>query len=232
MTIEIRRLGLLPYEDAWKLQLELLNARAQDQIGDILLIVEHPRVFTAGRKTPGVRENPEGQPRDICGIPLVLVERGGEITYHGPGQSVLYPIFRLDLLRTGPRHFLRLLEDSIIEVLKAHYGLGAYWLEGKTGVWLHDASGRERKLASLGIAVRRSVSYHGLAVNVNNDLKPNRLISPCGFAPDVMISLAEHLGHEVDLAQWNNLLAAAVARRFEAAMARHAASVPAPEQAS
>ena len=228
MNIEIRRLGLLPYEEARLLQLELLDARARGVIGDTLLVVEHPPVFTAGRKTPGVRENEAAAPAAIGGIPLLLVERGGEITYHGPGQSVLYPIFRLDLLRTGPRHFLRLLEDSIVETLTA-YGVNAYWIEGKTGVWVKDPQNRDRKLASLGIAVRRSVSYHGLAVNVNNDLSPNRLISPCGFAGEVMISLAELLGREVNLAEWNERLARVVARRFEAAMA--GAEIPA-ERAS
>ena len=217
MPTEIRRLGLIAYEDAWKLQQELVAARAEDKIPDTLLLVEHPPVFTFGRKSPGVRENPEGVPAAIGGIPTFLVERGGEVTYHGPGQSVLYPIFRLDLLRTGPRNLLRLMEEAMIHCL-APYGVKAYWIESKTGVWAKDGIGRDRKLASLGIAVRRSVSYHGLAININNDLKPNRLISPCGFAGDVMINMPELIGREISLAEWNEALSQELIRRFERAM--------------
>lgn len=221
-SVEIRRLGLIPYAEAWKLQLETLDARASGAIGDTLLVVEHPPVFTLGRKSPGVRENPEALPREIAGIPVHIVERGGEATYHGPGQSIMYPIFRLELLRTGPRNFLRLMEESMIAVLET-YSVNAYVIEGKTGVWLKDRiTGAERKIASLGIAVRRSVSYHGLALNVNNDLQPNRLISPCGFAPEVMTSLAEQLGHEVSLREWNDRLALELITRFQVAMERAA----------
>ncbi len=197
--MEIRELGTLSYEETWKLQLRLIEERAEGKIPDTLLFVEHPRVFTLGRKTPGVRE--EAQiPKEIGGVPVFPVERGGEATYHGPGQLVAYPILQLDLLRTGPRKFLRLMEDSLVQTL-AHFDVPAYWLDGKTGVWLKDKSGKERKIASLGIAVRRSVSYHGLALNVNNDLTPFQWISPCGFAPEVMTNLKTILGREVPLAE-------------------------------
>lgn len=195
--MEIRELGLLPYEEAWKLQLRLLEERVEGKIPDTLLFVEHPKVFTLGRKTPGVREL-EKLPTEIGGVPVFPVERGGEATYHGPGQLVAYPIFLLDLMRTGPRKFLRLMEESLVQTLK-HYGIEAYWIEGKTGVWLKNDQGLERKIASLGIAVRRSVSYHGLALNVNNDLTPFQWISPCGFAPEVMTNLKTILGKEVSL---------------------------------
>lgn len=208
----IRDLGLLPYEKSWELQLELLAERAEGRIPDTLLVVEHPPVITLGRKTPGVREQ-ETLPKELGGIPVFPVERGGEATYHGPGQAVLYPIFLLDLLRTGPRVFLRLMENSIIEVLST-YGVSGYWQEGKTGVWVKDSQDRERKIASLGIAVRRSVGYHGLALNVNNDLAPFRLIQPCGFAPEVMTNLKEILGREIPLAEVNQKLAQAVIKNF------------------
>lgn len=187
MVPEVRQLGLISYEDAWKLQLELLDSRAEEKISDTILLVEHEPVITLGRKTPGVRDEVQ-MPSEIAGICVFPVERGGEATYHGPGQAVIYPIFKLDLLRTGPRNFLRMMEDSIVAVLKK-YGIDSYWIEGKTGVWLLDNLGRERKIASLGIAVRRSVSYHGLALNVNTDLNAFRLIQPCGFAPEVMTSM-------------------------------------------
>lgn len=211
---ETRRLGRLSYEEAWKLQLELIGARADNAIPDTLLVVEHDPVFTLGRKTPGVREE-ASLPAHIGGIPVFPVERGGEVTYHGPGQAVLYPIFQLNLMRTGPRVFLRLMEDAIIATLAGH-GITGYWIEGKTGVWVKDAAGRERKIASLGIAVRRSVSYHGLALNVNNELAPFRLIQPCGFAPEVMTNMKELLGCEVDFTAVEAMLAAEVVTRFRA----------------
>lgn len=210
--VEIRQLGKLSYEQAWKLQLELVGERADEKIPDTLLLVEHEPVFTLGRKTPGVREE-HPQPKEIAGIPVFPVERGGEATYHGPGQAVLYPIFQLDLLRTGPRNFLRLMEEAIVAVVKKQ-GIDAYWIEAKTGVWLRDSKGQEKKIASLGIAVRRSVSYHGLALNVNTDLAPFRLISPCGFAPEVMTSLEAQTGNQILLEDIQNQLAQEVIARF------------------
>lgn len=206
-----RDLGLMPYEDCWKLQLELLEARAADRIPDTLLFVEHPTVITLGRKTPGVREG-QTFPEQIAGVPVKLIERGGEATYHGPGQLVVYPIIRLSL-KFGPKAFLRAMEEAMIAVL-ARLGIGAYWQEGKTGVWLRDSLGRERKIASLGIAVRKSVSYHGLALNISNDLKPFSLISPCGFAPTVMTSLSEVLGRQVSVAEVAPLLEAELRARL------------------
>jgi lipoyl(octanoyl) transferase len=211
--MKVRELGLLPYEDAWKLQLALIEERAADLIPDTLLVVEHPKVFTLGRKTPGVREE-AALPKDLGGIPVFPVERGGEATYHGPGQLVMYPIFQLNLLKTGPRKFLRLMEDSIVETLN-HFNLSSYWIEGKTGVWLKDKEGREKKIASLGIAVRRSVSYHGLALNVNNDLEPFRWISPCGFQPEVMTNLKNQLQREVSTSEVKEILAPIFLKGFE-----------------
>lgn len=206
-----RDLGLLAYDEAWKLQLELLEARAADQIPDTLLFVEHPSVITLGRKTPGVRDG-AAFPAEIAGVPVHLVERGGEATYHGPGQLVVYPIVRLSL-KFGPKAFLRAMEEAMIDVL-ATLGLRAYWLEGKTGVWLLDSQNRERKIASLGIAVRKGVSYHGLALNVANDLRPFALIQPCGFAPTVMTNISEALGREVAVGEVAALLDRALGARI------------------
>lgn len=185
---EIRRLGSVPYNEAWDLQQRLLAERAADSIPDTLLLLEHPHVITLGRKTPGMEALKEK--KEWQGVPLFLVERGGEATYHGPGQLVAYPIFRLPE-KLGPKGFLRMLEQAIIRTLK-DYDLEAFAQEGATGVWLKDAQdGRDRKIASLGIAVRQGVSYHGLALNVTTDLKYFSLIQPCGFAPSVMTSMAE-----------------------------------------
>ena len=206
-----RDLGLLSYGDAWRVQLELLEARAEDKIPDTLLFVQHLPVITLGRKTPGVRDG-AAFPAEIRGVPVHLVERGGEATYHGPGQLVVYPIVRLSL-RMGPKVFLRAMEESMVAAL-ATCGLKAYWLEGKTGVWILDSQNRERKIGSLGIAVRKGVSYHGLALNVSNDLLPFSLIQPCGFAATVMTSVSEILRREVSVEEVAPLLERALRARI------------------
>jgi lipoyl(octanoyl) transferase len=180
----------MPYEDCWRLQLELLEHRAADRIPDTLLFVQHPSVITLGRKTPGVRDG-AALPAELAGVPVHIVERGGEATYHGPGQLVVYPLLRLNI-KFGPKAFLRLMEESMVAVL-ASYGVNTFWREGHTGVWLLDSQNHERKIASLGIAVRKSVSYHGLALNISNDLRPFSLISPCGYEPTVMTNMQEAL---------------------------------------
>ena len=190
MNIVTRQLGLMPYEDCWRLQLELIEERREDRIPDTLLFVQHPSVITLGRKSPGVRDG-AALPAELGGVPVHIIERGGEATYHGPGQLVVYPLLSLNI-KFGPKALLRLMEEALVAVL-ASYGLAAFWEEGATGVWLQDSQNRKRKVASLGIAVRRGVSYHGLALNVSNDLRPFALISPCGYEPAVMTSLEQML---------------------------------------
>ncbi|MGE3262604.1 MAG: lipoyl(octanoyl) transferase LipB [Bacteriovoracia bacterium] len=189
----------MPYDEAWRLQLELVEARADGKISDTILFVEHPAVLTFGKKSPGIREQEALFPPEIGSVPVRLVERGGEATFHGPGQIVAYPILRLNS-KFGPKSLLRALENALIATLH-DFGVASYWIEGKTGVWLKDRLERERKIASLGVAVRRGVSYHGLALNVNTELENFRLISPCGFAPEVMTNLAECLDRPMDMAQ-------------------------------
>lgn len=184
----------MPFEDCWRLQRELLEARVSDAIPDTLLFVQHPAVITLGRKTPGVRDG-AALPAEIQGVPVHIVERGGEATYHGPGQLVVYPLLRLNI-KFGPKAFLRLMEESMISVLHS-YGLSAFWQEGETGVWILDSQNHKRKIASLGIAVRKGVSYHGLALNISTDLRPFTLIQPCGYSPTVMTSMQELLGREL-----------------------------------
>lgn len=215
-SVEVQKLGIQPYSSIWQLQGELIQKRAEEEISDTLLVLEHDAVITLGRKTPGVREN-EPLPERLGEIPVFAVERGGEATYHGPGQLVMYPIFKLDLMKTGPRVFLRLMEEAIITAL-SQYNLKGYWLEGKTGVWLKDSQGRERKIASLGIAVRRGVSYHGLALNINNDLRPFTLIQPCGFAPEVMTNMKEQVGKEIPVLEVAQVLGDALIAYFQKAM--------------
>ena len=180
--------GLRPYGEMHAVQERLVLARADGRLPNLLLTGEHPPVVTLGRKTPG------GFPPTVDGIPVVVVERGGEATYHGPGQLVAYPIVHLTEARRDLHRFQRDLEEIGIRVC-ADFGLEAGRVEGKTGVWVGP-----RKIMSLGIAVRRWVTWHGLALNVSNDLAPFRRFSPCGLDGGVMTSLADRLGRAVDLA--------------------------------
>lgn len=212
MNLVTRQLGTMPYEDCWRLQLELLEERAADRVPDTLLFVQHPSVITLGRKTPGVRDG-AALPAEIQGVPVHIIERGGEATYHGPGQLVVYPLLRLNI-KFGPKAFLRLMEESMIAVLGS-YGMPAFWQEGETGVWLLDSQNRKRKIASLGIAVRKGVSYHGLALNIATDLRHFSLISPCGYESNVMTSMEELLGREVSFEEVSTRLDLELRARLE-----------------
>jgi len=178
--------GVAPYLEVHALQQRLVLARADDRIPNVLLTGEHPHVITLGRKTP------EGDDYDGR-FEVVAVERGGEATYHGPGQIVAYPIVHLTQSRKDLHRFQRDLEEIGIRTL-ADFGLEGSRREGLTGVWIGM-----RKVQSLGIAVRRWVTWHGLALNVSTDLEPFHTFNPCGLDGQVMTSMAEALGEAVDL---------------------------------
>ena len=167
------------YQAVHALQQRLLAARIAGG-DDLLLIGEHERVVTLGRATP--------QPWPVLPIPVVPIERGGQATWHGPGQLVAYPIVSLKDLGIGVREYMRALETAVIAAL-LRFCLVAQRREGATGVWVG-----EQKIASMGVAVRRSVTWHGVALNVSPDLSDFALIQPCGFAPTVMTSMAKQLG--------------------------------------
>jgi len=182
-------LGTCDYAEVWARQLELVGARQRDEIPDTLVLVEHPHVITAGRSAH--KENL----LDLGGVPLYEIERGGDVTYHGPGQLVGYPIFRL---RDGERDlhvYLRNLEESIIRAL-ARFELAGTRKPQWTGVWTVDLS---RKLASIGVAVKKWVTLHGFALNVSTDLSRFAAIHPCGLDAAVMGSMSGELGGPIDM---------------------------------
>jgi lipoyl(octanoyl) transferase len=194
-------LGRLAYSSAHARQLEVLGEVQRGERGDTLMLVEHPHVITLGR-TRGAQDNVL-MPGEV---EVVHVERGGDVTYHGPGQIVAYPIVAL---REGERdlhRFLRNLEEAIISTL-ARWDLDSGREEGKTGVWREG-----RKLASIGIACRKWVTFHGLALNVTTDLSFFRRINPCGFDAAVMTSMAAELGRDVDFAEVKRALTAELGR--------------------
>ena len=178
--LEVRRLLRTPYATAHALQEQLVAQRIDGQISDQLLLTEHDPVITVGRSG-------EVMPTQLGGVPVVQVERGGEATYHGPGQLVAYPIVRLDEKRRDLHRYLRDLEEVVIRTL-AEVAVKGTRKEGLTGVWVKD-----KKICSLGVAVRRWVAWHGFALNLHTDLGVFRHFRPCGLDPDVMTRLADHV---------------------------------------
>ncbi|PZC48678.1 MAG: lipoyl(octanoyl) transferase [Chloroflexi bacterium] len=213
-TINLGRIG---YQEAREIQQAVAEARKSNQVGDTLLLVEHPHVFTLGRR---------GRPQDVLidpdslanlGIEVHETDRGGEVTYHGPGQVVAYPI--MDIRRLGgPRRYVWGLEQTIIEVL-SDYGIQGQRLAGMTGVWVD-----ERKVASIGVRISRDVTTHGFALNVNTDLSFFDYIVPCGDPDGQATSIAEALGKVVAVKEASMAVASHFGNEFDCEMADTALS--------
>lgn len=188
MAVAIHLTGLADYERVHALQQQLLTARIQNAIPDVVLLLEHPETITLGRKR-GAANNV----LDATDVPVVDVERGGDVTWHGPGQLVAYPILKLEGPRADLHKHLHSLEDAVSALLR-ELGCAPHLDERNTGVWLHNASGVSQKVCSIGIACRQWVSWHGLSVNVDVDLSASfTRINPCGFDATIMTRLADHL---------------------------------------
>jgi lipoate-protein ligase B len=184
-------LGTREFAEVWAMQRELVAARQRDEIPDTLILVEHPHVITLGRGTH--RENIVA-PGDM---PMFEIERGGDVTYHGPGQLVGYPIFLLRENERDLRVYLRNLEQALIQTVAA-FGLPAGRRDSWTGVWNQTA---DRKLASIGVAVKRWVTLHGFALNVSTDLSQFAAINPCGLEATVMASMTTLLDRPITLTE-------------------------------
>lgn len=198
-------LGRLDYQQAWDLQRALVDLRRRDEIPDLLLTCEHDEVVTTGRKAQGpTRSADETAGVLAAGIPVVEIERGGAATYHGPGQLVGYPIVKLEPDQRDLHRFLRTLEACLIAPLAA-LGLQAGRAPDYTGVWVG-----ERKVASIGIACRGWVTYHGFALNLAIDLERFRLFRPCDLEASVMADL-ETLGVVADRGQLTQAVATQLA---------------------
>jgi lipoyl(octanoyl) transferase len=199
--LDIRQMEIVDYRVAWQLQQELAAARAADGT-DKLLLLEHPSVYTAGRRTAA-------HERPADGTPVVDTDRGGKITWHGPGQLVGYPIIRLaeplDVV-----NYVRRIEESLIKVC-ADVGLQVGRIDGRSGVWVPAGGGRPaRKVAAIGVRVSRATTLHGFALNCDCDLGAFETIVPCGISDAGVTSISAELGHRVGVEDVRSAVAEAV----------------------
>lgn len=202
-TLGAAWLGTVEYEHALRLQDAMVEARQSGAVRDTLLLLEHPHVYTLGR---GASERFLVAPP--AGVPIHRVSRGGQVTYHGPGQLIAYPILKLDGPARDVHAYLRALEDVIIRTLSA-YGIGAERRIGLTGAWVG-----QRKIASIGVGIRRWTTLHGLALNVNTDLGFFERIVPCGIEGCAMTSLSREGRAEVTTANAARVLTSEFAAVF------------------
>ena len=208
MTIEVRRLGTIGYQAALDLQAQLVEQRKQGLIPDQLLLLEHPPVITLGVRTRNDRSHVLESEAALAakGVGLFETGRGGDVTYHGPGQLVGYPIVDLKPDRCDVHRYVRDLEEVLIRAVDA-FGVRAGRIEGLTGIWVGD-----QKLAAIGVRISRWVTSHGFALNVNTDLSHFGLIVPCGITDKGVTSLERLLGHALPMDE----VAETVARQFAA----------------
>lgn len=192
----------VPFHQGWDLQRRLHESRVADQVADTVLFLEHEPVYTAGKRT-GRWDRPITDP----GAPVVDIDRGGKITWHGPGQLTVYPIVKLpdpvDVIA-----YVRVLEEAVIRTI-AEYGLTGHRTEGRTGVWLEPDPERgliERKIAAIGCRIARGVGMHGLALNCDNDVSWFDRIVPCGISDAGVTSLTAELERDVTVAEVRPLL--------------------------
>lgn len=197
-------LALKDYKETWDYQEQLFEKvvdgkkAGNGEVPGYLILVEHPHVYTLGKS--GDENNLLIQPDFLKSINATYyrINRGGDITYHGPGQLVGYPIIDLESYKLGVKDYVHLLEETIINTLKV-FGISSTRLEGATGVWLDVGTSKARKICAIGVRISRYVSMHGYALNVNTDLKYFNYINPCGFQDKGVTSMQKELGREVSM---------------------------------
>lgn len=197
IDLDVRRLGRVSYADALELQRALVEDRRAGRIGDVLLLLEHPHVITLGARSETARSNVLATPERLAELGVALHEtgRGGDVTYHGPGQLVGYPILNLKPGRADVYNYVRNLEEVMIRV-SAAFGVRAGRIEGLTGAWVGGS-----KIGAIGVRISRWITSHGFAYNVNTNLDYFSLIVPCGIRDHGVTSLARELGRPVDMAE-------------------------------
>jgi lipoyl(octanoyl) transferase len=207
---KVYKLGRVPYKKALDLQLELLEMRKNGKIGDTLLLLEHPHTLTIGRRGDMGNLLAARDYLSEAGIHFEMISRGGDITYHGPGQLVGYPIMDLSGMGRDVHKYLRNLEETIIVSLD-YYGIRARRIKGVTGVWV-----KWHKIASIGVGIKRWITYHGFALNVNTDLSYFDMIVPCGIENVQMTSIQRWLAdkNEIDMGRVEESIIKAISHVF------------------
>lgn len=209
MKVGYKDLGTMPYKECWELQQSLFDSRLKlkkDGVAEdcgTILIVEHPPVYTLGKS--GNQSNmliPESYLKSL-GAEFFHIDRGGDITFHGPGQIVCYPILDIDMLGIGLRRYIEALEEAVIQTI-ALYGIKGERLDGATGVWICNRNSDNtptnwRKICAIGVKASHFVTMHGLALNVSTDLKWFNMINPCGFTDKGVTSIEKETGKKIDI---------------------------------
>lgn len=200
----------IPYSEAWSRQTEIFNsvieARKEGQpYENRIIFCTHPHVYTIGKH--GKQENMliSGEMLSRIGAEVFRIDRGGDITYHGPGQLVCYPIICLEDFKLGLKSYLHLLEEAVIRTC-SHYGIKSGRADGATGVWIDIGTPRERKICAMGVRSSHFVTMHGLALNVNTDLKYFGYINPCGFTDKGVTSIEKETGTQVPMDEVRRIL--------------------------
>ena len=198
-ALEVRRFGVVPYGEALELQRHLVEERRADRVADLLLLLQHPHVITTGVKRGAAHGNILATPEALAarGVDVVETGRGGDVTYHGPGQVVGYPILDLRPDRCDVHRYVRDLEDVMIRVCGDH-GIAATRMAGLTGAWVSTMRGPE-KVGAIGVRISRWITSHGFAFNVTTELEYFRLIVPCGIPDGGVTSLAALTGRHISI---------------------------------
>lgn len=220
-TINYQNLGLVDYKKAWDYQEELFanvlthRDRPDREHSGYLLFCEHPHVYTLGKSGHNTNLLISDEMLKQIGATYYQINRGGDITYHGPGQIVAYPILDLEALKINLKEYIHLLEEVVIKSLEP-FGISASRLENATGVWLDvGQKGKERKICAIGVRASRFVTMHGLAFNVNTNLDYFNYINPCGFVDKGVTSMQKELGKEVDLSAVQEVMQKMFGKVFE-----------------
>lgn len=222
--VHFRDLGLIDYKEAWDLQEVLFNESIQKKIqirngeeglftNNHLLFCEHPHVYTLGKSgsESNLLLNENGLAENDA--TYYKINRGGDITYHGPGQLVAYPIFDLDYFFTDIHKYMRYLEEAVIQTL-AHFGIQGGRVDGLTGVWIEGDTPRARKICAMGVKSSRWVTMHGIGFNVNSDLSYFSHIIPCGIDDKAVTSMQQELGYALSMAEVSSILKQKLADQF------------------
>jgi lipoyl(octanoyl) transferase len=215
---KFHQLGLASYQDVWELQRRLFEEnidrkRAGEPTENHLIFVEHPHVYTFGKHAQKNHLLASPDALKALNAQTFEIERGGDITYHGPGQLVAYPIFDLEVLQIGLKRYVALIETCIIDVLN-QYGIAAGVIADRIGVWIDINGPNERKIAAIGIKSSRYITMHGLALNVSTDLSMFQHIVPCGIADKGVSSISKELNEKVDFSDVNQRLKESFSRIF------------------